>query len=195
MSESHRLRVAVIIGSTRDGRFGPTVAEWFTAKARRRHDLDIDLLDLAETGLPDKLAEEGATPPPAVRAVAGRLARADAFAVVTPEYNRSFPAPLKTLIDWFCLEWQAKPVTIISYGRASGGLNATRQLREIFTELHATTVRDTVALADYWTHFSADGTWPKPTAECHAAADTTLDQLVWWAAALRDARSTSPYPA
>ncbi|MER5268774.1 NAD(P)H-dependent oxidoreductase [Actinosynnema sp. NPDC002837] len=195
MSESHRLRVAVIIGSTRVGRFGPTVAEWVSAKARRRHDVDVDVIDLAETRLPDRLADEDTTPPLAVRALAGRLDRADGFAVVTPEYNRSFPAPLKTVIDWFCREWQAKPVTIISYGRDNGGLNATRQLREIFTELHATTVRDTVALADYWTYFNTDGTWPKPTAECNAAVDTTLDQLVWWAVALRDARLASPYPA
>ncbi|GAA2809791.1 hypothetical protein [Nonomuraea dietziae] len=61
--------------------------------------------------------------------------------------------------------------------------------------MHATTVRDTMALPDYWTHFSADGTWPKPTAECHATVDATLDQLVWWAAALREVRSASPYPA
>ncbi|GAB3832488.1 hypothetical protein GCM10027610_024720 [Dactylosporangium cerinum] len=75
-----------------------------------------------------------------------RLTAADAFVVVTPEYNRSFPAPLKTAIDWFYEEWHAKPVTFVSYGRESGGLHATAQLRQVFNELQTVTMRNTVSL-------------------------------------------------
>lgn len=195
MSESTRLRVAVIIGSTRVGRFGPTVADWFVARARRRGDLDLDLVDLAETRLPDLLTDQDEPAPPQVRALAPRLAGADAFVVVTPEYNRSFPAPLKTAIDWFYEEWQAKPVTFVSYGRESGGLHATDQLRQVFTELHAVPIRDTVSLPCYWEHFAADGTWPKTNAPCNTAVKTVLDQLCWWGHALRDARTKTPYTA
>jgi NAD(P)H-dependent FMN reductase len=194
MPES-RLRVAVIIGSTRHGRFGPTVAGWFVGRAHRRRDLDLDVVDLADTALPDVLTDDGEERPVAVRALAARLATADAFVVVTPEYNRGFPAPLKTAIDWFDAEWRAKPVTIVSYGRESGGLHATDQLRQVFTELHAVTVRDTVRLPCYWDQFAADGSWPRPAAPANAAVDTTLDQLTWWAQALRNARRANPYPA
>jgi NAD(P)H-dependent FMN reductase len=193
-SATAALRVVVIIGSTRVGRFGPTVAEWFVAQAGRRDDLEIDLVDLVEANLPDTLLDDD-PPPREVSELAPRLAAADAFVVVTPEYNRSFPAPLKTAIDWFCEEWKAKPVTVVSYGTASGGLYATAQLREVFTELHAVTIRETVSLPEYWNLFAADGSWPKASADCNAAVKSTVDQLVWWAHALREARTRRPYQA
>jgi NAD(P)H-dependent FMN reductase len=185
--------MAVIIGSTRRGRFGPTVAGWLADQARRRADLEVDLVDLAEAGLPQTLTDQDEPLPEPVRALAPRLAAADAFAVVTPEYNQSFPAPLKTAIDWYYEEWKAKPVALVSYGRESGGLNAAAQLRQIFAELHAVTIRDGIALPCYWEDFAADGSWPKPNADCNTAVKTTLDQLTWWARALRDARAARPY--
>ncbi|MBG0824681.1 NAD(P)H-dependent oxidoreductase [Planomonospora sp. ID91781] len=193
MAEHERLRVAVIVGSTRNGRFGPTVAGWFTARARRRGDLEVDLVDLVEAGLPQTLTDEGEPLPGAVADLAVRLAAADAFVVVTPEYNRSFPAPLKTAIDWYYEEWQAKPVAFVAYGRESGGLHAIDQLRQIFTELHAVPLRDAVSLPRYWNLFAADGTWPKAAADCNTAATAVLDRLSWWARALRDARAARPY--
>ncbi|MEU8380292.1 NAD(P)H-dependent oxidoreductase [Streptosporangium sp. NPDC048865] len=193
MPEDDRLRLAVIVGSTRDGRFGPTVADWFASRARRRGDLDVDLIDLAETALPQTLGDQDEPAPAEVAALAPRLAAADAFAVVTPEYNRSFPAPLKTAIDWYYEEWQAKPVAFVAYGRDSGGLHAVDQLRQVFTELHAVAIRDAVILPRYWDLFATDGTWPRAGAECNTAARSTLDRLAWWARALRDARARSPY--
>ncbi|WP_433333295.1 NADPH-dependent FMN reductase [Spirillospora sp. CA-294931] len=187
------IRVAVIIASTRSGRFGPTVAGWFAGHAGRRRDMTIDLVDLAEAALPSTLTDDGEPVPHRVRELAPRLDAADAFAVVTPEYNQSFPAPLKTALDWYYDEWKAKPVALVTYGRESGGLNAAAQLRQIFGELHAVTIRDGVSLPRYWEHFAADGTWPKAAAECNATVKITLDQLSWWARALREARSRSPY--
>ncbi|WP_424527981.1 NADPH-dependent FMN reductase [Sphaerisporangium viridialbum] len=194
MSENDPLRLAVIIGSTRNGRFGPTVAGWFAAKARRRPELDVDLIDLAEADLPQTLTDQDEPVPAKVRALAPRLDAADAFAVVTPEYNRSFPAPLKTAIDWYYEEWRAKPVALVAYGRESGGLHVIDQLRQVFTELNAVTIRDAISLPRYWDLFAADGTWPKATADCNTAVRTTLDQLSWWALALRDARAKCPHP-
>jgi NAD(P)H-dependent FMN reductase len=189
MASNERLRVAVIIGSTRSGRFGPTVAEWFAAQARRRRELEVDVVDLAEARLPEVLTDEDEELPAEVRALAPRLAAADGFVVVTPEYNHSFPAPLKTAIDWYYAEWQAKPVAFVSYGRESGGLHAVAQLREIFAVLRAVAVTEAVTLPCYWDLFDADGSWPKRGASCHAAAGITLDQLSWWARTLRDARN------
>jgi NAD(P)H-dependent FMN reductase len=193
MPDDGRIRMAIIIGSTRNGRFGPTVADWFAAHARRHTGLDIDRIDLAEAGLPETLPDHDEDVPSQVRALAPRLAAADAFVVVTPEYNQSFPASLKTAIDWYYDEWRAKPVALISYGRESGGLNAAAQLRQVFAELHAVTIRDGISLPCYWEQFAADGSWPKTTADCNTAVKTTLDQLSWWALALREARAKRPY--
>jgi NAD(P)H-dependent FMN reductase len=193
MPDARRIRLAIIIGSTRNGRFGPTVADWFAAHARRHTNLDVDRIDLAEARLPETLPDHDENLPAPVRALARRLAAADAFVVVTPEYNQSFPAPLKTAIDWYYDEWKAKPVALISYGRESGGLNAAAQLRQVFAELHAVTIRDGISLPCYWEQFAADGSWPKATADCNTAVRTTLDQLSWWALALREARTKRPY--
>jgi NAD(P)H-dependent FMN reductase len=169
------LRVAVIVASTRDGRFGPTVAAWFAGEAGGRTDLAAEVIDLAEPG-----------------PVTARLAAADAFVVVTPEYNHSYPAPLKAVIDSHSREWHAKPVGFVSYGGLSGGLRAVEHLRPVFAELHAVTVRDTVSFHGGRSCFGPDGR-PLDPREPGAAAHRLLDRLTWWGITLRDAHQARPY--
>ncbi|MER8001762.1 NAD(P)H-dependent oxidoreductase [Streptomyces sp. NPDC095613] len=189
------LRLGVILGSTREGRFGPVVADWFLSRAGARPDFTPELIDLAEVDLP---AAPTARPGPAARAelakVTPRLAAADAFVVLTPEYNHSFPAALKSLIDWHYAEWQAKPVGFVSYGGISGGLRAVEHLRQVFAELHAVTLRDTVSFHNAGALFDEDGRHTDP-ADCDAAATTMLDRLAWWGLALREATALRPYAA
>lgn len=184
-----RLRLALIVGSTREGRFGPVVARWFEGRVRSRDDYDVDLIDLADERLPDRLSSN---PPSAVAAVGARLAVADAVVIVTPEYNHSVPGSLKSAIDWYSAEWQAKPVGFVSYGGMSGGLRAVEHLRQIFAELHAVTIRDTVSFHGAAWQFEADGE-PKAPDQSAGAAARLLDQLAWWARALRDARQRHAY--
>jgi NAD(P)H-dependent FMN reductase len=185
------VKLALIVGSTREGRRGAAIARWFVAQASLRTDLVVDVIDLAESDLPQSL--DGRTPE--VAALRPRLADADAFVVLTPEYNHSFPAPLKTAIDCFHSEWQAKPVGFVSYGGISGGLRAVEQLRQVFAELHTVTIRDTVSFHNVWGHFDADGGFPIDSQGCDTAAKVMLDQLVWWAVALREAKLQRPYAA
>ncbi|MER6913192.1 NAD(P)H-dependent oxidoreductase [Streptomyces sp. NPDC000594] len=188
------LRVAVIIGSVRNGRFGPTPARWIAAEAARREGLEVDVIDLATVWLPDVLSESAEVPTPqAVRDLAPWLARADAFIVVTPEYNHSYPASLKNAVDWFVDEWKAKPVAFVSYGGTAGGLRAVAHLREVFPGLHAITVRNSVAFPGCWDAFDEAGR-PRDTEGCGGAAEAMLDQLVWWGRTLREARARRPYP-
>jgi NAD(P)H-dependent FMN reductase len=185
------LRLAIIVGSNREGRFGHVVARWFVAQAKPRTDMTVDVIDLAEVDLP-AVYPRHATPP--IDAFGDRLDRADAFVVVTPEYNHGYPASLKQAIDLAHRQWQAKPVGFVSYGGMSGGLRAVEQLRQVFAELHAVTVRDTVSF--HMAHGRFDGSGePRDPSGCNAAAKTMLDQLAWWAAALRIARETRPYAA
>lgn len=188
------IRLAIIVASTREGRFGPTVARWFTGQAGYRADTDIDVIDLVDTGLPATITAFDRPQPPAVVALAPRLARADAFVVVTPEYNHSFPASIKTAIDWYRDEWMGKPVGFVSYGGLAGGLRAVEQLRPVFAEVHATTIRDTVSFHSYPDKFDATGI-PVDAEACNGAAKAMLDQLAWWAEALRAARALRPYSA
>ncbi|MFD0362456.1 NADPH-dependent FMN reductase [Nocardia sp. GCM10030253] len=187
------VRVALILGSTRIGRFGPTVADWFAGRLRRRRDVELDPIDLAAVKLPDQLTDHDQPVPALVRNLGKRLAAADAFVVVTPEYNRSFPAAVKNAIDWFDTEWAAKPVTVVSYGRDSDGSQAAAQLRQVFGELNAVPIRRTVAIAKVWQRFAADGSWPRRDAELDESVNGAVDQLLWWAHALRDARARAPF--
>ncbi|MFG2147543.1 NADPH-dependent FMN reductase [Streptomyces sp. NPDC048696] len=189
------LKLAVVVGSNREGRFGPVVAEWLLARLRERDDFEVDLIDLAEVALPTSLSYDPAPPVRAVLdTVTPKLAEADAYVVLTPEYNHSFPASVKNLIDWHYTQWQAKPVGFVSYGGMSGGLRAVEQLRPVFAELHAVTVRDTVSFHHARDRFGPDGEPVEPS-EAEAAVKRLLDQLSWWGRTLRDARRTRPYAA
>ena len=156
---SETLALAVIVGSTREGRRGRVVADWFAAEARQRPEFEVDFIDLAEVRLPAVLSMRADA---AVAAYQLRLARADAFVIVTPEYNHSFPASLKTAIDVAHEEWRRKPVGFVSYGGLAGGLRAVEHLRPVFVELHATTVRDTVSFHGPWNPFGPDGQPTRP---------------------------------
>ena len=189
--EDRPISLTVIIGSTREGRFGPTVADWFIRQAALRRDLTLDVIDLADQQLP---AVYPASPDEATAAYVRRIAHADAFVVITPEYNHGYPASLKQAIDLPHEEWQAKPVGFVSYGGQAGGLRAVEQLRQVFAELHAVSARSTVSFHNAWDRFDEAGQ-PHDTTGTAAAANSMLDQLAWWALVLRDARTARPYAA
>ncbi|MFE0532140.1 NADPH-dependent FMN reductase [Micromonospora parva] len=179
------LRIAVIVGSTREGRVGDRIARWFLDQAGRHDDLAVTVVDLTEYDFPATYPAEPTAP---IRAFVREVGRADAFVVVTPEYNHSFPAPLKQAIDYAYDEWQAKPVGFVSYGCRSTGGHAVDQLRTVFTALHAMTVRDVVGI-DLLTGEPTD----RCTDELRRDVDALLDQLRWWGLALRDGRAARPY--
>lgn len=181
------VRIAVIIGSVRTGRFGPTAARWFTGELAGRDDVVTDVVDLAAATLSPALdtADDD---------LRRRLDAADAFVVMTPEYNHSYPAGLKSAIDAFHAEWAAKPVGFVSYGGLSGGIRAVEHLRTVFVELHGAPVRDAVSLHEFWSLFDADGR-PADDGATAAAAHVLAGQLVWWGRALRDARAAHGAPA
>jgi NAD(P)H-dependent FMN reductase len=183
------LKLTVIIGSTREGRLGETVARWFAQVAEARPDFRVDVVDLAEANLPTVHRDR---PTPELEAFAARIDAADAIVVVTPEYNHGYPASLKLAIDSLRPEWQAKPVGFVAYGGMAGGLRAVEQLRQVFAELHAMTVRDTVSFHNAWELFDATGA-PRDGHRYAKTAGTMLDQLAWWGRALRDARLQSAY--
>ncbi|MFC4375133.1 NADPH-dependent FMN reductase [Nocardia halotolerans] len=185
------LKLALVIGSVREGRFGPVVADWFAQRVDDR--FDVDVIDLADFELP---AELPAVPPlldPDPVRPAGmvefteRLAAADAYVIVTPEYNRSYPAALKSAIDWHFTQWDAKAIGFVGYSGGSGGLLAIEHLRQVFNELNAHTVRNYVSFPRYYRLFDENGALLEPQ-EFEADAEAMLDQMHWWASALRAGR-------
>ncbi|OKJ69434.1 NADPH-dependent FMN reductase [Streptomyces sp. CB02261] len=192
-TQTRPLSLALVVASDRDGRFAPVITDWFRSRLAGREDFTVTVVDLAEVDLPTSLSYR---PSPAVLAELAKvtpvLEAADAFVVITPEYNHSFPASLKNLIDRHYTEWQAKPVGFVSYGGISGGLRAVEQLRQVYAEMHAVTVRETVSFHHAHSQFDENGQHKDP-AGADLAAEALLDQLGWWGRALRDAKSVHPY--
>lgn len=171
------IKVAVIYGSVREGRFGDTVGQWVISQIQHRKAFSPVVIDPA------------AEP---TEAFAKRLDEADAFIVVTPEYNHSYPAALKALIDAYKEQWQAKPVAFISYGGASGGLRAVEHLRHVFAELHAVGIRDGVMFPNAWEQFDEHGQ-PLQAQRYERGMQTVLARLAWWAKTLRQGRMERDY--
>lgn len=188
VSSDDPLALAVIIGSVRDGRFGPAVASWFTDQVSPRREFHAEVLDLRDVELPYRFEAE---PAESFRRFRARLDAAEAMVIVTPEYNHSYPASVKQAIDASGPSWHAKPVGFVSYGGLSGGLRAVEALRPVLAEVHATTVRDVVSLHNPWATFAA-GNHPEGAED---ATEVLLDRLAWWGAALRAARRAAPYAA
>ncbi|QSB05388.1 NADPH-dependent FMN reductase [Natronoglycomyces albus] len=186
---SDTLKLAIIMGSTRVDRFCPVPTNWFAEQAKIHGSFDTDIIDLIETEFPLRLSAENT---PSLAALSSRLEAADAFVVVTPEYNHSFPGPLKIAIDHFNAEWHAKPVGLISYGGMAGGQRAAEGLRLVFPELNAITIRNTLSFNNFWEKFDEQGN-PVDAEAANTAAKGFLDQLCWWATTLKSGRDHQPF--
>ena len=179
------LHIAVIIGSNREGRFGDKPGQWIADQISKRPEFTVDIIDLAFTALPPVFTMQ---PDEDVNAYRARLDKADAFVVVTAEYNHSFPASLKHAIDFAKREWRRKPVAFVSYGGASGGLRAVEHLRGVFSELHVVGLRDVVSFHNYYAMFDSERKWQVPDSYSEPAA-LMLDELAWWGNTLRNGRN------
>jgi NAD(P)H-dependent FMN reductase len=160
-------------------------------RGRRARRLGVCRKALTLPADPPKLAGAAYPRPSGMQDLTQRLDAADAFILVTPEYNHSYPASLKAAIDWHFTQWTAKPVAFVSYRGAAGGRHAVLHLENVLTELHAVTIRDGVAFPNYFVNFE-DGHPLDPEATQYAKA--MLEQLAWWASVLRRARADAPYP-
>lgn len=186
-----KLRIALIYGSTRPGRLCDKVASWAASQISATRAFELDVIDPASSEARSSEKSTESFDPAWLRQ---HIGAADAFIVVTPEYNHGYPASLKSLIDSVGPEWHAKPVAFVSYGGISGGIRAAEQLRQVFAEMHAVTIRDSVTFAMAWEQFDSDGTLKNPD-RAERQIQTVLKRLAWWANALREARSAVPYSA
>ena len=197
MNES--LRIAVILASVREGRGGPIFGSWMAEQAEAYGGLDVELIDLADHEIPLSLPAESPKAaganyprPDGQSDLTEALEAADGFVIVTPEYNHSYPASLKSALDWHFTQWQAKPVALVSYGGDSGGRHAALHLENVLIELHAHPLQARLAFPRYWERLDENGRPDDPDSAVYAKA--MLAQLAWWAEALRTARSAVSYP-
>jgi len=182
----------VIVASTRPGRLAPTVARWFAnaveLEAAQRGCI-LDVADLAEIALP--FLDEPDHPSSGnyvhehTRAWSHRVAAADAFVVVTPDYNYGMPDVLKNALDFLYHEWAWKPVAFISYGNTSAGTRSVQMTKQVVTTLRMVPIGATIALriAD-----ALGGQHLNSNPELEQAATQLFDELTRVATTLRQLR-------
>jgi NAD(P)H-dependent FMN reductase len=189
-------KIAIIIGSTRPGRNGKTVADWVYARASQRTDAEFELVDLRDFPLPhyDEQGSPARSTFDADHAVAwtSKVAEFDGYVFVTPEYNHSTSGVLKNALDYVYTEWNDKAAAFVGYGGA-GGARAIEHLRLVASELEMATVRNQVGLSlmTDFTNFSE--LTPAPYQE--QQLDATLDQLIAWSGALAPLRAKADVAA
>ena len=183
--------LTIIVGSTRPGRAGLPISQWFTARAKDHGGFDVTVVDLAELDLPMFDEPEhprfGRYTKRHTKEWSALIGAADAIVFVTPEYNYGYPASIKNAIDYLHKEWNYKPVGFVSYGGVAAGTRAVQQLKQVLTTLRMLPVFDSVNIPFYSQFLDADGTF-HANAVMEQAADTMLDELVRTEAALRPLR-------
>ena len=175
----------VIVGSTRPGRVGDPIARWFAVYARDHEAFDVEIVDLAEVGLPMFAEPEhprfGRYTLDSTKAFSATIARADAYAIVHPEYNHSYNAAVKNALDHLNQEWARKPVTLIGYGGVAAGARASEALVPVLVGLRMV-VAGSVPIPFAAQRVSGEGEQRvfDPAQETEAGAKAVLDGLAEW---------------
>ncbi len=181
----------IIIASTRPGRVGLPVAQWFERRARTHGGFAIDLVDLAALNLP--FMDEPNHPRlrqythQHTKDWSARVAAADAFVFVMPEYNYGFNAPLKNAIDYLQHEWAYKPVGFVSYGGISAGTRAVQMIKQVVTTLKMTPLFEAVSIPFVQQFIDEQGE-VEANEIMEIAATALLDELQRMETALRPLR-------
>lgn len=178
-----KLKIGIILGSTRQGRVSPQVGEWVKGIADQRGDADYEIVDIADYNLPFLGTTDGTEP--GIAAWNQKLATLDGFVFVVQEYNHSITGALKNALDFAREAWNDKAAGIVSYG-STGGARAAEHLRGILGELKVADVRTHPTLS-LFTDFE-NGSVFKP-ADLHQTNMTAmLDEVIAWSGALKTLR-------
>ena len=183
--------LTVIIGSTRPGRAGLPIAQWFVERAEAHGAFDVVVADLAEIDLP--LLDEPNHPRlhqythQHTKDWSATVDAADAFVIVTPEYNYGYPAAIKNAIDFLHQEWKHKPLGFVSYGGVAAGTRAVQQLKQVVTTLKMVPLFEAVNIP-FHTQFIDEEGRVQANEVMEQAADAMLDELLRTEAALRTLR-------
>lgn len=190
------LSIKVIAGSTREGRFSDKAAAWVADELQKKGISDVEVLDLRDYEMPffnSPVSPAMITEPYAHEAVARftkKIGEADAYVIVTPEYNHSTSGVLKNALDWVYKEWGNKPVAFVSYGSV-GGARAVEHLRLIAVELQMTPIREAIHLSaqDYFPTIMGNNTPDDLFAKYTDKVGSMLNQLLAWTPTLKAMRT------
>ncbi len=176
--------IPIILGTAREGRKSEMVANFMLGEVKAAG-LETELLDVRDyrvtaTGFPGMSDK--------AKLLAPKISKADALIIVSPEYNHGYPGELKMMLDLLYDEYFKKPMGICGVSR--GGLGGSRMvevLRLVAVELHMVNIREALYFPSVQDLFEANGAIKNRDAYT-GRVKTFLDELVWYAGALKNAR-------
>lgn len=198
------MKLKVILSSVRENRQGEKVAKWVMEELATYSEFESELLDLKDYQFPyysDSMPASQLHMPyenELRQKWAEKISEADAFLIITPEYNHSFPAVLKSALDVIYHEWNNKPVGFISYGGSANGSRSVEHLRLVAIELQMAAIREGIHIGLFNKEQVFDESGQMLVKSNNHKLEKLLTSLIWWADALRIARmkdSTSPVVA
>lgn len=185
------MKLKIIIASTRPQRKGPIIADWFSEFAKENSDFEVEVLDLKEIDLPmlneTEHPKTGVYNHPHTIHWSAAIDEADAFVIVTPEYNFSFPAALKNALDYLHNEWNGKVIGFVSYGGISAGTRAVQDIKLPVTTLGMMPLTQAVNIPFFGEFINEEGVF-EPNEITIQAAKGMLLTLNEWAEALKGMR-------
>ena len=195
-----KLKIKIILGSVRNGRFGERPARWMYDELTKSAEIAPELLDLKDYPMPffdsqtspaygnKKYQDE------VVQKWSEKIDEADGYIIVSPEYNHGYSSVLKNAMDWISPEWHNKPVGFVGYG-STGGARAIEQLREVAIELKMVPINRSIHLP-WESIMTAMNNKEIKNEELfgnlrkgqHDVFQIFIDNLIWMARALKQAR-------
>ncbi|WP_223431534.1 NADPH-dependent FMN reductase [Pseudomonas sp. GL-B-26] len=183
--------IGIVISSTREARFGEKHGVWIHEIAKQRKDLTIELINLRDHS--QLFFDEPQSPTsPDIKSLKGqrwadRLAPIDGLIVVTPEYDQGTSDELKIAFDSAGQKLSRKPVGFVGYG---GTGRVIEQLQLVAIELQMAPLSNAVHIdiAEFigiWQQGKNFNDYP----HLAQAATKLLDDIVWWAQALKKPRA------
>ena len=191
------MKIQVILGSTRPGRITERMAKWAVNEAKKQPNFEVELVDLADYDMPflDEAISPRYNPARTINEPAQRfldkIAEADGYVIVTPEYNHSIPGVLKNALDYVDVQFYKKPFAVMSHGSV-GGARAAEHLKVILLEAGAAVVPKAVALHGASELLDAEGSYIGDTSNPYGndkMIQTVLSDLSWWTETLAAGRA------
>jgi NAD(P)H-dependent FMN reductase len=189
------IKIGIIIGSTRPGRFGDKPAVWINEIAKTVEGVKTEIIDLKDNELPffnDAISPayvDGKYANPVVQAWADKIKQYDGYIIIAAEYNHGYTAVLKNALDSVYKEWNNKPVAFVGYGSVGGG-RAVEQLRLVAVELHMASIRNAVHISSPWLLQDKEGKLNEGALDQYTdAAKAMLNDLHIWAKAFKTIRN------
>lgn len=192
---NNKINLKIIMGSTREGRFSDKVANWINEELKKYEEVVAEIIDLRDYEMPffNEAVSPSSKKEPYKNEVVvhftAKIQEADTFIIIAPEYNHGAPAVLKNALDWVYQEWNNKPVAFIGYGTV-GAARSIEQLRLNAIELQMAPIREAIHIngEQYFPVIMGEGDIDELLARYAKKAEIVINQLLWWAKALKNAR-------